>query len=184
VGGSHTKYIKKVDVYVTGNLSLTDKESVLHASRRSKIDEFYQDAKDNLGFNQYQVRSLREIKRYWYLVFLAYTYLKIGNLKGAFQRVFKPSVTLDTLGDLLSTFKKMSFIYLWRQLKNHYNVLFRAFFYPKFSSIVFKKLGSYPFGGPADSRITSSVGSIILLFRAPFFSMLLMSKFIASAPIS
>lgn len=78
-----------------------------------------------LGFNQYQVRSLREIKRYWYLVFLAYTYLKIGNLKGAFQRVFKPSVTLDTLRDLLSTFKKMSFIYLWRQLKNHYNVLFR-----------------------------------------------------------
>ena len=121
----YTTNMGEIDVYVTDDLSLTDREIVLHASRRSKIDEFYRDIKDNLGFDQYQVRSLRAIKRHWYLVFLAYTYLKISNLKGAFQRVFKANVSLDTFGDLLRAFRKVSFIYFSRWLQNHYNVLFR-----------------------------------------------------------
>ena len=113
----------KIDVYVTDNLSLGDKEIVLHISRRWKIEDFYRDAKNKLGFDQYQVRSLKEIKRHWYLVFLAYTFLKMSKLKGAFQRVFKLDVNLNTLGDLLRAFRKLSFLYFCRWLKDHHDVL-------------------------------------------------------------
>jgi len=61
----------------------------MHQDAGRKIEDFYRDAKDNLGFDQYQVRSLKVIKRHWYLVFLAYTFLKMSKLKGVFQRVFK-----------------------------------------------------------------------------------------------
>jgi len=118
----YTKNMDEIDVYVTNNLSLSDKEIVSHASRRWKIDDFYRDAKDNLGFDQYQVRSLKTIKRHWYLVFLAYTFLKMSKLKGAFQRVFKPNVSLNTLGDLLKAFRKLSFLHFYRWLKGHYEI--------------------------------------------------------------
>jgi len=108
---------------LTNNLSLADKEIVFHAARRWKIEEFYKDAKENLGFDQYQVRTLKEIKKHWYFVFLAYTFLKMSKLKGAFQRVFKPDVRLNTLGDLLRTFRKLSFLHFWNWLRNHHNVL-------------------------------------------------------------
>jgi len=119
----YTMDMDKIDVYVTDNLSLGDKEIVLHISKRWKIEDFYRDAKDNLGFDQYQVRSLREIKRHWYLVFLVYSYLKISKLKGAFQRVFKPDISLDTIGDLLKVMRCISFLYFCRWLKDHYDVL-------------------------------------------------------------
>ena len=37
----YTKNMGKIDVYVTNNLSLNDKEVVSHASRRWKIEDFY-----------------------------------------------------------------------------------------------------------------------------------------------
>jgi len=52
--------------YVTNNLSLTDGAILLHESRRSKIDEFYRDAKDNLGFDEYRVISLKKIQKHRY----------------------------------------------------------------------------------------------------------------------
>ena len=67
--------MKRIDVYVTENLFLKDKEIVHHFSRRWKTEEFDRDAKDNLAFDQYQVRSLKAIKRHWYSVFIAHTFL-------------------------------------------------------------------------------------------------------------
>jgi len=47
-------------------------------SKRSKIEAFYRDSKQNLGLEDYQLRDLRAIKRHWCLVFLAYSLLVRG----------------------------------------------------------------------------------------------------------
>jgi len=47
----------------------------------------------------------------------------MSKLKGAFQRVFKPDISLNILGDLLRAFRKLSFLHFCRWLKNHYDVL-------------------------------------------------------------
>jgi len=67
----YTKDMKRIDGYVTNNLSLKDKEIVYHFSQRWRTEDFSRDAKDNLAFDQYQVRSLKAIKRHWYSVFIA-----------------------------------------------------------------------------------------------------------------
>jgi len=116
----YTKDMKRIDVYVTNNLSLKDKEIVYHFSRRWRTEDFNRDAKDNLAFDQYQVRTLKAIKRHWYSVFIAHSFLMCSKLKGSFQRILKAN--LNTVGDLLRTFRKINFLHFLRWLKNHYNV--------------------------------------------------------------
>ena len=43
--------MKRIDVYVTDNLSLKDKEIVHHFSRRWRTEDFNRDTKNNLAFN-------------------------------------------------------------------------------------------------------------------------------------
>lgn len=50
---------------------------LLHSwSFRDKIDQFYQHGKDDLGFDQYQVRDSKSICRHWYMVFLMYSFIR------------------------------------------------------------------------------------------------------------
>jgi len=45
---------------------------------RWSIDAFYRDAKQHLGLEAYQLRNGKGIKRHWYFVFLAYTFLMLN----------------------------------------------------------------------------------------------------------
>jgi SRSO17 transposase len=67
--------------------------------KRSKIEAFFRDSKQNLGFEDYQLRDLRGIKRHWYLIFLAYSLL-VSGLSGITRNVPKGS---PTLGDLVKS---------------------------------------------------------------------------------
>lgn len=120
--------MKRIDVYVTNNLSLKDKEIIHHFSQQWRTEEFNRDAKDNLAFDQYQVRSLKATKRHWYSVSIAHSFLICTKLKGSFQRILKAN--LNTVRDLLKTFRKINFLYFLRWLKNHYDV-FRQYLYVK-----------------------------------------------------
>jgi hypothetical protein len=42
---------------------------------RWPTETFNEDAKGNLGFEDYQLRKLRGVKRHWYLFFVAYSLL-------------------------------------------------------------------------------------------------------------
>ncbi len=95
----YTKDMKRIDSYVTENLSLEDEEIVHHFSQRWKTEDFNRDAKDNLAFDQYQVRSLKAIKRHRCSVFIAHSFLMCSKLKGSFQRILKTN--LNTVEDLL-----------------------------------------------------------------------------------
>jgi len=48
---------------------------------RYTIEPFYKDAKQNFGLEDCQVRTLDGIKRHWYLVFLAYSLVKLSLCK-------------------------------------------------------------------------------------------------------
>ena len=64
--------------FATDNLHWESKRILKTYARRSKIEAFYRDSKQNLGFEDYQLRDLRAIKRHWCLVFLAYSLLVRG----------------------------------------------------------------------------------------------------------
>lgn len=64
--------------------------------KRSKIEAFFRDSKQNLGFEDYQLRDLRGIKRHWYLIFLAYSLL-VSGLSGIARNVRKRPPTLGEL---------------------------------------------------------------------------------------
>lgn len=56
---------------------------------RWNIEAFYRDSKQELGLEGYQVRKIRAIKRHWYLVFTAYSLLKLGFVHGGFGKAGK-----------------------------------------------------------------------------------------------
>ena len=53
---------------------------------RNWVEEFYKEAKDDLGAGQYQVRGLESIVRHWHMVFVAYSLLVTLKREGRVQR--------------------------------------------------------------------------------------------------
>jgi len=76
--------LEQMDVFMTNDKEISQRKLLRAWSFRDRIDKFYECAKDNLGFDQYQVRSDRAIRRHWYLVFLMYSYLIYHRQKGSF----------------------------------------------------------------------------------------------------
>jgi SRSO17 transposase len=58
------------------------KRSLEYYSKRWAIETFYEVSKENFGFDQYQMRKIRGIKRHWYLIFLTYSYLALTRVQG------------------------------------------------------------------------------------------------------
>jgi len=53
---------------------------------RNWVEEFYREAKDDLGAGQYQVRDLETILRHWHMVFVAYSLLALLRRQGRLAR--------------------------------------------------------------------------------------------------
>ena len=78
--------MRSIDVLMS-NDTLSDVPSLLHGwSFRDKIDKFYLRGKDDLGFDQYQVRDDKPIRRHWYMVFLMYTFVIWHRQCGSFRK--------------------------------------------------------------------------------------------------
>jgi hypothetical protein len=56
-------------------------------TERRRIEDFYKDAKQHLGLDKCQMRSIEGIKRHWYLVFLAHSVLRLGAAESVLGRV-------------------------------------------------------------------------------------------------
>lgn len=61
-------------------------------AQRWPIETFYKDAKQNLGFESYEMRRLRGIRRHWNLVFLAYTLLEFESISAPLTKWVKSNV--------------------------------------------------------------------------------------------
>lgn len=97
--------------FATDNLQWEPTRILNTYARRSKIEGFYRDAKQNLGLEDYQLRDLRGIKRHWCLVFLAYSLLVRGLRDTHARPGYKHS---PTLGDRVRCFTKAVFTGLVR----------------------------------------------------------------------
>lgn len=86
-------------------------------SFRDKIDKFYQHGKDDLGFDQYQVRNDRAIRRHWYMVFLMYSYLVAQRQQGSFTKWC--ASTCRTIGEMLSVIRLKLLVHWQRWCEKH-----------------------------------------------------------------
>lgn len=121
----YTEDMKEIDVYVTNNIYLKDKEIIYHFGRRWKIEDFYRDAKDNLHFDQFQVRTLKAITRHWYMVILAHTFLILSKVRGSFSHFIKDK--MESIGELLRSFRRISLrgFLKWINGKRNFNILWK-----------------------------------------------------------
>jgi hypothetical protein len=95
--------MRSIDVLMS-NDTLSDVPSLLHGwSFRDKIDKFYLRGKDDLGFDQYQVRDDKPIRRHWYMVFLMYTFVIWHRQCGSFRKWCNNAC--QTFGQLLDVIR-------------------------------------------------------------------------------
>jgi SRSO17 transposase len=67
-------------VLVTNHLSWNAKKTIETYLLRWPIETFYQDAKQQLGLNEYRMRKAKAIQKHWCLVFMAYSFLHLDCL--------------------------------------------------------------------------------------------------------
>ena len=120
--GKYRLIIKNEKCFVTNNLEEETDEIINRYKRRWTIDDFYRNAKDNLSFDQFQVRKGLSILRHWMMVFLAYTFFVHCKLKGVFSKIYQGAI------DSLSKFTKLiQNLNLIRVAKDNTNVLLAKF---------------------------------------------------------
>ena len=81
-------------VLVTNHLSWNAKKIIETYLLRWPIETFYQDAKQQLGLNQYRMRTAKAIQKHWCLVFVAYSFLHLDCLPASRRKVHKPIKTI------------------------------------------------------------------------------------------
>jgi hypothetical protein len=105
------KLTRLPDFYATNRKDWQLKRILTTYLDRWPTETFNEDAKGNLGFEDYQLRQLRAIKRHWYLSFVAYSLLSDQGppghsrwaVRGRFQSTGQrcQAVVDELLGDLV-----------------------------------------------------------------------------------
>jgi hypothetical protein len=74
---------KAMRTFLCTDIALDTKTALEYYSRRWPIEIFFRQTKGNLGFNQYQIRQIAGIKRFWALMTLTFLFCAIGISKVA-----------------------------------------------------------------------------------------------------
>lgn len=98
---------RQIHIFVTNHLSLDAQEIVRRYCLRWGIECIIRDLKENTGFDQYQVRSLKSISRHWHFAFIAYSFLLRAKLNGFLKRTVG---AVKTIGDCIRAFRKLNTI--------------------------------------------------------------------------
>jgi len=69
-------------LFLVTNRSGTSRVIISDYMLRWSIETFYKDAKQHLALDKCQMRKLDGIKRYWYLVLMAHSVLRLGAGEG------------------------------------------------------------------------------------------------------
>lgn len=91
----HPMEPKYMRCFLSTDTELTTGQILLHYSQRWSIETYFKQVKGMIGFNGYQVRSERAIKRFWTLVQFAYVfamYLRKATFNIAIQAIRKQKV--------------------------------------------------------------------------------------------
>jgi hypothetical protein len=81
--------------YCTNRLDWELKGIMRIYAKRSEVEAFYKDAKQNLGMEEYELRKMRGIKRHLQMCLTAHTLLSLGPMDRA---AGKAMVYLQTIG--------------------------------------------------------------------------------------
>jgi len=72
---------KAMRCFLSTDMELDTQTTLEYYSKRWPIEIFFSQTKGNLGINQYQVRHLKVIKRFWSLTVLTYLFCVLGKAK-------------------------------------------------------------------------------------------------------
>ena len=72
---------KAMRCFLSTDMELDTQTTLEYYSKRWPIEIFFRQTKGNLGINQYQVRHLKAIKRFWSLTVLTYLFCVLGKAK-------------------------------------------------------------------------------------------------------
>lgn len=72
---------KAMRCFLSTDMDLDTQTTLEYYSKRWPIEIFFRQTKGNLGINQYQVRHLKAIKRFWCLTVLTYLFCVLGRIK-------------------------------------------------------------------------------------------------------
>jgi len=86
-------------ILITNHLSWSAKKIIETYLLRWPIETFYQDAKQQLGLNDYRMRKSNAIQKHWSLVFVAYSFLHLACLPAS--RREKVKVPIQTIGQIV-----------------------------------------------------------------------------------
>jgi len=86
-------------VLVTRQMNWEAKRILCAYCGRFQVEVFYKDAKQHLGFTDYQCRTAPAIQKHWYLVFGAYSLLKLDLLRSPLYQTWQRK--LKTIGVVL-----------------------------------------------------------------------------------
>lgn len=101
---------KALKAFICTDVSL-DTETILeYYAERWGIEVFFKQEKNNLGFDKYQIRSLKGIKRFWLLTSLAHllctTELSMTMPFGKGLRELRKSIHCDVLSYVYNSAQK------------------------------------------------------------------------------
>jgi len=74
---------KAMRCFLSTNMELDTQTTLEYYSKRWPIEIFFRQTKGNLGINQYQVRHITAIKRFWSLTILTYFFCVLGKEKAS-----------------------------------------------------------------------------------------------------
>lgn len=116
--GMYRLIIKNSKCFITNNFEEKSETIIDQYKTRWSIDNFYRQSKDNLAFDQFQVRSGLSIMRHWTMIFLAYTFWVHSKLKGVFSKIYQG--TIETLSEFTRLMQNLNLV---RVAKDQTNVL-------------------------------------------------------------
>jgi hypothetical protein len=100
---------KALRAFLCTDMTLATKTILEYYSKRWPIETFFRQTKGNLGINQYQIRTITAIKRFWSLTALTYLFCTIGS--------FKRKSFAKGLRNMRKKFKKNLFVWIYEQAK-------------------------------------------------------------------
>jgi hypothetical protein len=102
---------KCLRTFLCTDMRLDTKTALEYYSKRWPVETFFRQTKGNLGINQYQIRTITAIKRFWALTALTYLFCMIGSLK---RKSFAKG-----LRDMRKKFKTNLFVWVYEQAKSN-----------------------------------------------------------------
>lgn len=103
---SDTNYI------ITNDLQSSPEFIIKTYLKRNSIEPFHREAKQQLGMDQYQIRNIRGIERYLFLVILTYTLLMLLNCS-----LSSKGISSQTIGELREYLREDCYTSLLRNAK-------------------------------------------------------------------